>query len=145
MDILAIIIGFIIGVLLSGIAVELTLKKSAPAPASRYTKEWSISEIENPKIMAEYLLKDVEIPKNSKVIVNKYKDKEILEGLNVREHKGVKGNYIVGTDRALIISGPIKKDELAFWTIEKEIIAELNREFDEMWEEATPLKKEEKK
>ncbi|MDH7507137.1 MAG: hypothetical protein QHH15_05060, partial [Candidatus Thermoplasmatota archaeon] len=99
---------------------------------------WSISEISNPKIMAEYL-SDVEIPKNSKIIVNTYKNKDALAGLNVKEHKGVKGNFIIGEDRALILSGPIKKDEVGFWTVEKEIIEKLNQEFDEMWAEAEKI------
>lgn len=144
MDILGVIIGFILGVITVAIVVEITLKKSAVEyQTAKPAKTWSISEIANPKIMAEYL-SDVEIPKNSKVLVKKYKDKNMLMGLNAREHKGIKGNYVVGEDRALILAGPIKKDEIGFWTIDKDIISELNKDFDEMWNEATQLKFEEK-
>ena len=90
--------------------------------------------------MAEYL-SDVDLPKNSKIIVNQYKSKEALAGLNVKEHKGLKGNIIVGDDRALILSGPVKKDEVGFWTVEKEIVNRLNQEFNEMWEEASSIQK----
>jgi len=145
MEILSLIMGFIIGVVIAGVAVEISFRKTAgQAPASKHTKKWSLSEISNPKIMAEYLSKDVEIPKNSKLLVNRYKDKALLKGLNVREHKGIKGNFIVGDDRALILAGPVKGDELGFWTVEKDIVEELNREFDEMWAEGTTLKEEEK-
>lgn len=145
MDIISLIIGFIIGVVVVGIAIEVGMKKtSRTMPASKHTKKWSISEISNPKIMAEYL-GDVELPKDSKILVNKYKDKEMFAGLDVKKHSGIKGNYIVGDDRALILSGPVKKDELGFWTVEKEIIDKLNAEFEERWGKGTTIKLEEKK
>ena len=119
MDVVSLIIGFVIGLVVVGIAIELgTKRKPETSPASSHTKKWSISEITNPRVMAEHL-GDVEIPKNSKVLVNMYKDKEILKELNVREHEEIKGNFIVGDDRALILAGPVKKDEIGFWTVEK--------------------------
>jgi hypothetical protein len=133
MDVISLIIGFIIGVVLVGLAIELGSKKATQVTsASKRAKSWNISEISNPKIMAEYL-SDIEIPKNSKVIVNTYKNKDMLAGIDVREHKGIKGNFIVGDDRALILSGPVRKDETAFWTVEKEIVEKLKQEFDQMW------------
>jgi len=143
-DILSLIIGFAIGVVVFGLAVEVGMKKTSKSePASRHTKKWSISEISNPRIIAEYL-GDVEIPKNSKLLVKKYKDKEMLEGLDVKEHSKIKGNFILGDDRALILAGPVKKDEIGFWTVEKEIVERLNDEFDQMWAEGTKMKPEEK-
>lgn len=141
MDIIALVIGFVFGVILVVLAIEIGMKKTTQtAPASKQTKKWDISEISNPKIMAEYL-SDIELPKNSKIIVNQYKDKEMLAGLNAKEHKGIKGNFIVGDDRALILSGPFKKDEVGFWTVEKDIVEKLNQEFNEMWEEASTIQK----
>jgi hypothetical protein len=145
MDIVALIIGFILGVIVVGIAVEIGIKKVTSAtPSSKHTNKWSISEISNPKIMAEYL-SDVDIPKNSKVIVNKCADRNMLAGLDAKEHSGIKGNFIVGDDRALILSGPLKKDEVGFWTVEEEIVKKLNQDFDEMWTEAETMKFEEDK
>jgi hypothetical protein len=139
MDIISLVIGFVIGVIIVGLAIEIGTKKSSQTPpASKHTKKWNISEISNPRIMAEYL-SDVELPKNTKVIVNRYKDKNMLAGLDVKEHKGIKGNYIVGDDRALILAGPVKKDEVGFWTVEKNIVEKLNQEFDEMWSEGTKM------
>ena len=143
--VISLIVGFVIGVIVVGIAIEFGIKKTSRAtPASKHTKKWSISEISNPKIMAEYL-GDVELPKDSKILVNKYKDKEMFAGLDVKKHSGIKGNYIVGDDRALILSGPVKKDELGFWTVEKEIIDKLNAEFEENWGKGTTIKQEDKK
>ena len=144
MDVISLILGFIIGVIVVGIAVEFgTKKKQNESPSSKHTKKWNISEISNPRIMAEYL-GDVEIPENSKVVVNNYKDKDQLTGINVRRHTNIKGNYIIGDDRALILSGPVKKDEVGFWTVEKEIVEKLNNEFKQMWTEGTKMTTEEK-
>lgn len=141
MDIISLVVGFAIGIIVLGIALEIGIKKTPQTlPASKQTKKWSISEISNPRIMAEYL-SDVELPKDSKIIVNQYKDKEMLAGLDAREHKGIRGNFIVGDDRALILSGPIKKNEVGFWTVEKEIVDQLNQEFNEMWEKGSSIHK----
>lgn len=145
MDIVALVIGFIIGVIVVALAVEMGLKKiTSTTPSSKHTKTWSIDEISNPKIMAEYL-SNVDLPKNSKVLVNKYKDKTALAGMDVKEHRGLKGNFVVGDDRALILAGPLKKDEIAFWTVEEEIVRKLNQEFDEMWAKASKMEFEEEK
>jgi len=139
MDVISLIIGFIIGVVLVGLAIELGSKKTTQVTsASKRAKNWSLSEISNPKIMAEYL-SDIEIPKNSKVIVKTYKNKELLAGIDAKEHKGIKGNFIVGDDRALILSGPIREDEIGFWTVEKEIVEKLKQEFDEKWTEGEKM------
>ena len=144
MDIIALVIGFIFGIILMALAIEIGTKRTTGGnPSSKHTKDWNISEISNPKIMAEYL-SDIDIPKNSKLIVNKYKDKEVLQGLNAKEHRGIRGNFIVGDDRALILAGPMKKNELGIWTVEKDIVEKLNREFDEMWMEGAKLEFEQK-
>ena len=144
MDIISIIVGFAIGVIVVSLAIEIGMKKTTQiTPASKHTKSWNISEISNPRIMAEYL-SDIELPKDSKIIVNRYKNKEMLAGLDVKEHKGIKGNFIVGDDRALILAGPVKKDEIGFWTVEKEIVDALNKEFFEMWAEGSKIQLEKK-
>lgn len=146
MDVVPLAIGFIIGVVLVVLAMEIGMKKTnRDTPASKHTKKWNINEISNPRIMAEYLMEGVEIPKNSKVIVNQCKNKGVLEGLDAKEHDGVRGNYIIGDDRALILAGPFKKDEVGIWTVEKEIVDKLNEEFEEKWSEATTMNVEEKK
>ena len=139
MDVISLVIGFAIGIIVVSLAIEFGMKKSSKVePASKQTKKWSISEISNPRIMAEYL-SDVEIPKNSKIIVNRYQSKDVFKGLNAKEHPGIKGNFIVGDDRALILAGPLRKDEMGFWTVEKEIVDQLNQEFNQMWEEGTKI------
>jgi hypothetical protein len=144
MDPVPLIIGFAIGVVVVSVAIELGLKRSSKSePASRHTKKWSISEISNPRIMAEYL-GEIELPTNSKLLVNKYRDAEMFAGLNVKKHSGIKGNFIIGDDRALILAGPLKQDEIGIWTVEKDIIEQLKSEFDDMWAQGFQLDTEEK-
>ncbi|RLI65603.1 MAG: hypothetical protein DRO67_02450 [Candidatus Asgardarchaeum californiense] len=142
MDILTFIVGFIIGVICVALAIELGMKKTSKTePASRTTQKWSISEIRNPRIIAEYL-GDVEIPKKAKVVVNQYDDESLLKGLDVKIHSGIKGNFILGDDRALLLAGPIKKDEIGVWTVEKEIMEKLNRYFEDAWSKGTKMNQE---
>jgi len=133
-NIIFFIIGFFIGVIVVAFAIELGTKKgTGKEPASRTTQMWSLSEISNPRIIAEYLGADIEIPKNSKLVVNRVNDEQLLKGLSVKKHTGIKGNYVLGDDRALILSGPLKKDEIGVWTVEKEILNKLNRYFEDSW------------
>ena len=144
METVTFVIGFIIGVISVALAFELGMKRSNRSePASRSTKTWSISELQNPRIVAEYL-GDIDIPKNSKLLVNQFKDKNTLEGIEAKHHKGIKGNFILGDDRALILAGPMKNDELGFWTVEKEILEKLNDYFEESWSKGSTMKQEEK-
>jgi hypothetical protein len=145
MDIISLILGFVIGVIFVALAVEMGLKKTTNNnPSSKHAKNWSIGEISNPRIMAEYI-SDIKLPKNSKILVNKYKDKKMFAGMDVKEHSGLRGNFIVGDDRALILSGPVKQGEVAFWTVEEEIVRKLNQEFNEMWAQADRIESEEEK
>jgi len=139
------IIGFIIGVISVGLAIELGMKKtSSRQPASRPTHKWSIDEISNPRIIAENM-GDITLPKNAKVIVNQFQDKDRLTGMEVKTHSGIRGNFILGDDRALILSGPIKDDGLGIWTVEKGMLDKLNRYFEDSWSKGTRLQHEEEK
>ena len=72
--------------------------------------------------------------------MNKYKDKARFEGMKVKQSKQIMGNYILGDDRALILSGPVKENEVGFWTIDKEIVKTLHQEFDTTWQNAHNIK-----
>jgi hypothetical protein len=81
----------------------------------------------------------IELPKNAKVVVNEYQNGAMLKGIDVKQHSGIRGNFILGDDRALILSGPIKQDELGVWTVEKDMLEKLNKYFNDSWEKATPM------
>jgi hypothetical protein len=139
MDVVAFIIGLIIGVVVVGLAIELGMRRvNKGQPETRPTHKWSISEISNPRIIAENM-GAIELPRNAKVVVNEYHDGAMLKGADVKHHPGIRGNFILGDDRALILSGPIKQDELGIWTVEKEMLEKLNKYFEDSWEKGTPL------
>ena len=143
MDALSVIVGIIIGFVFVGFAIELGMKKSSSKQSSsRPTHKWSISEIPNPRIVAEYM-GDVKLPNNAKVVVNKYENMAQLKGKQVKQHPGIRGNFILGDNRALVLSGPIKEDELGIWTVEKEMLDKLNKYFEDSWYKATEIKDEE--
>jgi hypothetical protein len=139
MDVVAFIAGLIIGVIAIGLAIELGMRRINKAePATRPTHKWSIAEIANPRIIAENM-GAIELPRNAKVVVNEFQDGSMLKGIEVKQHSGIRGNFILGDDRALILSGAIKQDELGIWTVEKEMLEKLNKYFNDSWEKATPL------
>ena len=139
MDVIAFIVGLIIGVITVGLAIEIGMRRvNKKEPATRPTHKWSIAEIANPRIIAENM-GVIELPKNAKIVVNEYQDGSILKGIDVKQHSGIRGNFILGDDRALILSGSIKQDELGIWTVEKDMLEKLNRYFNDSWEKATPL------
>jgi hypothetical protein len=143
MDALSVIVGIIIGFVFVGFAIELGLRKTNPKQSSsRPTHKWSISEIPNPRIIAEYM-GDIKLPRNAKVVVNNYENKDLLKGKQVKHHSGIRGNYILGENRALVLSGPIKEDELGIWTVEKEMLDKLNKYFEDSWYKAKDIKNEE--
>lgn len=139
MDVGAFIIGLLIGVFTIGIAIEIGMRRVNKAqPATRPTHKWSLIEIANPRIIAEYM-GAIELPKNARIVVNEYDTGVDLKGIEVKRHSGIRGNFILGDDRALILSGPIKKDELGIWTVEKEMLEKLNKYFNDSWQKAVPL------
>jgi len=143
MDVLSVIIGIIIGIVSVGLAIELGMKKTnASQPASRPTHKWSVSEILNPRIVAEHM-GSMELPKNAKVVVNRYDNKDLFKGAEVKEHSGIRGNFILGDDRALILSGPIEENGLGIWTVEKAMLDKLNKYFEDSWSNAKNMKNEE--
>jgi len=139
MDVIAFIIGLIIGVITVGLAIEIGMRRvNKTQPGTRPTHKWSIAEIANPRIIAENM-GDIELPKNAKVVVNEFQNGAMLKGIDVKQHSGIRGNFILGDDRALILSGPIKQDELGVWTVEKDMLEKLNKYFNDSWEKATPM------
>jgi hypothetical protein len=144
-SIVTFVIGLVIGAVIVVLAMELGLKRTSKTePYTRSTKTWSLNELRNPRILAEYL-GDVDIPKNSKLLVNQYQNNRLFEGIEVRHHSEIRGNFILGDDRALILAGPVKKDEIGVWTVEKDILEKLNSYFNAAWENGEQISPPEKK
>jgi len=139
MDIVSFILGVIVGVVVVGFAIELGLRRfNRHAPSTQPTHKWTLGEIKNPRIIAE-TMGAVSLPTNAKIVVNEYPNKAMFKGMAVKHHSGIKGNFIIGDDRALILSGPIQEEELGLWTVEKETLQKLSRYFEDSWEKGTSL------
>ena len=126
-------IGMVIGIIISISAIELGRKRTKKVEATtRCTDKWSINNLPNPRVVAEYLL-DANIPRNAKVVIKQCKDKRLLNGLDVRYNPNIKGSFAIGDDRAIILAGPFKENEIAFITVDRHIISKLKDMFDNYW------------
>jgi|GEM_PF-4097556 sugar-specific transcriptional regulator TrmB len=132
-------IGFILGVVAVAIAIEIGVKKTPKGESPvRFTETWDISEFINPRIIAEHYI-DVTPSKRSRVLVNQYKDPSFFKDAEVKRDYKVKGNIILDDDRALILAGPMKRNEIGVWTVDKEVLKRLNAYFNELWSTAETL------
>ncbi len=139
MDVVSFILGLVVGVVVVGFAIELGLRRiTRGAPATQPTHKWTLAEIKNPRIIAE-TMGIIDLPPNAKIVVNEYPNKAMFKGMAVKHHSGIKGNFIIGDDRALILSGPIEEAELGLWTVEKDTMQKLNRYFEDSWAKGTSL------
>jgi len=108
-------------------AIELGWRKETSNETCKLTDIWSLHELKNPLIVAEKL--HMAPPENAKVVVAN----TILQKGNVKKHPGVRGNFALGENRALLFTGEIKRGELALWTIDDAIIKKLRNEFHRLW------------
>jgi len=134
MELISLIVGFVVGIVAVSLAIELGWRKEEAPEKCKLARRWNIGEIKNPLVVAEKI--KMEMPEDAKIVVavqTQYSKK-------AKVNPEVKGNFIIGDDRALIFSGEIKEDQLAFWTIDESIMRALRNQFYKLWEE-----KEEKK
>lgn len=133
-DIVSALIGFLVGVVASGIAVELGLKKLlSPPDRGKLTTVWSLSELPRPLVVTTGVDDDVKIPSKAKVVTNR----QMPSGTNaeVRSNAQAAGNFAVDAeeDRAILFLGGVQKKALALWTVDDRLIARLRAEFNRLW------------
>lgn len=138
MDILSLVVGIILGVIVAGMAIELASKKSSSSPerTSRISYTWGFAEIHNPKIVAEYL-DDIDVPDDARVVCQKCKNeaKLVEKEIQMKHNNDISANFIVGDNRALILSGSVRYGEMGVWTVDPIIISKLQGEFERLWAE----------
>lgn len=139
MDVLSTFIGFVVGVVAAGIAVELGLKKWFSAPdSSKLTTIWSLTELSSPEIVATSLHAGVEVPASARIVCASDIPAS-RKGLNVRRNGEVKGSFAIDANRAraVLFLGGIEKGSLALWTVDERIIERLRAEFSRLWTRST--------
>ena len=111
------------------LAIELGWRKEEAPETCKVAKRWSIKEIKNPLVVAEKI--KMEMPEGARMVVAV----ETPYSKKAKVNPNAKGNFIIGDDRALIFSGEIREDQLAFWTIDENIMRALRNQFYKLWEE----------
>jgi hypothetical protein len=135
-DLISLIIGFVVGIVAVSIAIELGWKKEAPIQTCKIARQWRLSEIPHPLVVAEKL--KMQPPQNAQVVVQAH----TAYSKDAKQHPDVTGNFIIGSDRALIFAGEIRENQMAFRTIDDAILRHLRSRFHHYWEDSEPGTKE---
>ncbi len=138
MDAFSFVIGFIVGVLVANVVVELILYKGAPGKVSN---RWDLSNERDLRVCATRL-GNVNLPENARVIIDEKASvpPEIARRCIVRKRERITMNFAVSEDRAyLFLRGEISSGSPAFIATDDAIISEFSRIFKEMWEEGKTM------
>lgn len=141
----SIFIGFVIGVIATAIAWNLSQRPVRNPETAKLTALWNVKDIAEagtrPAILAESVV-GVSLPAGSKVIVPTGSlgsvPAQVLASCEVRMHPEVRVNAAVGKDRALIFSGHVSPKAFAVHTRDEHTVRLLQTDFQRMWTEATP-------
>ncbi len=133
-EIVSVLIGFLVGVVAAGFAVELGLRKLlSPPEKSKLTQVWSLNEFPRP-LIASTQLAGLDVPKQSRLIVAaKYEGRR--DGFELRTSPDCHGNFVVDANapRALLFLDGIRPGALALWTVDERLIERLRSEFNRLW------------
>lgn len=128
MDLISLIIGFVVGIVAVSIAIELGWKKEGPVQTCKIARQWQLSEIPQPRIVAERL--QMQPPGNAQVVVQTH----TAFSKGAKQNPEVSGNFVLGSDRALIFAGDIREGQMAFRTVDDAILRHLRSQFHRYWE-----------
>jgi hypothetical protein len=129
-DLISLIIGFVVGIVAVSIAIELGWKKEAPVQTCKIARQWHLSEISRPIVVAEKL--KMQPPQNAQVVVQTH----TAYSKDAKQHSDVTGNFVLGSDRALIFAGEIREGQMAFRTVDDAILRHLRSRFHHYWEDS---------
>ncbi|HLE47807.1 MAG TPA: hypothetical protein VI818_05870, partial [Candidatus Thermoplasmatota archaeon] len=139
MEVLSTFIGFVVGLIAAGIAVELGLKKLfAPPDQSKLTTIWSLSELQSPEVVATSLSPAVEVPATARIVTAENVPPPV-RGVQIRRNAAAKGSFALDAQkpRALLFLGGIEPGSLALWTVDEKLIDRLRSEFNRLWTRST--------
>jgi hypothetical protein len=139
LDVLSTLIGFLIGIVAAGFAVELGLKKwLAPPQASKLTTVWSLDELKSPEVVATQLGPGLQVPKTARVVTGSSAP-PAKKDFQLRRNGDAHGSFALDSQkpRALLFLGEVKPGALALWTVDEVIIQRLRAEFNRLWTRST--------
>lgn len=138
MDILSTLVGFLVGIVTAGFAVELGLKKLfSPPESSKLTTVWSLSELPQALVVAKEV-RGVDVPRGARVVTATPLQVP-RDGFEVRKNGEAHGNFAVSETqpRALLFLGAPDPGSLALWTVDEKLIERLRAEFHRLWTRST--------
>jgi len=133
-------VGFLIGVLGTGFALEFA-NRQRNAPKTVLARTWSTADLgtEPPRVLTASTLQ-VPVPAGTRLLVppGTGVPRDMLSKLEIRIHPDALGNMAVGTHKAIMFLGPPTPTTLAVSTVDPSIVDHLQRAFDRLWSEARP-------
>lgn len=139
LDVLSTLVGFLIGIVAAGFAVELGLKKFfSPPPSSKLTTVWSLDELNKPEIAAIQLGAGLKVPATARVVTAASAPPS-KKDFQLRRNSEVHGSFALDSTkpRALLFLGDIKPGALALWTVDEALIDRLRADFNRFWTRST--------
>jgi hypothetical protein len=139
LDVLSTFVGFLIGIVAAGFAVELGLKKFlSPPPSSKLTTVWSLDELHNPEVAATQLGAGLKVPVTARV-VTAASAPPAMKDYQLRRNSEVYGSFALDAKRprALLFLGDVKPGALALWTVDEALIDRLRADFNRFWTRST--------
>lgn len=136
-------IGFVLGVVATAIAWNLSTRTARPQERASVTALWRIEDVVEPGGRPAFIAERIDgmtLPRGSKVIVPDaaHLPDAVLAACEVRMHPDVRMNACVGKDRALLFSGHVSPKAHAVVTTEPSAVRRLQNDFQRMWGEASP-------
>lgn len=133
-EVISMLLGFLIGLVAAGIAVELGLKKFLSSPETgKLTRVWSLSELPSP-LVAATLVEGVAVPQGARVLTTKTLQAP-RTGFDLRTSPELHANFAVDAQlpRALLFLDGVRPGGLALWTVDEPLIERLRTEFNRLW------------
>jgi hypothetical protein len=145
-DVLWTTIGFVVGVAATAFAFEVAIRRVRNDERASLTKDWDLVEFasDEPPGIVTTSLEDVNVPHGSRVLVapGAKLPSSMEQDCEIRIHEEAKGNFVVGSGRAIFCTGPVKAGTLALETVHPSLVSRLDRSFQSLWVQGQPYKKQ---
>jgi len=132
MEVLTLIFGLIIEIIVLFYIIKI-LNEPTSNQSSITNLQQNINEMKNLRIFAQNTDNTIPFNEKSKLLVTHIIDKAYLKKQEVKINPNIKGNFILGDDRAFIFSGTFSKHTVGIWVFGKENLRILKDHFDEYW------------
>jgi hypothetical protein len=141
MDLFAFFLGFAVGIVIAFFVIYLSMRTRVPVQKSaELVNLWSINELGiDVRGMVESA-GDINMPSGSRLVVRDtgYLPAKILNTCEVRTNPNVRGNYLIGPNRAFIFSGIMANTSPVVVTEDDDLLLRLSNDFNSLWSGAEP-------